>query len=94
MQCHGCRVPLQAVGGAPEDQSTHGGGCTDGGYARQNRYRAGTGLRSGFDPAIAKGLAEAPKPARDKIMSWVKEDVVTGDIKFTDGWMVTTKTAD
>ena len=34
----------------------------------------------------------APKPAQDKIMSWLKEGVVAGDMKLTDGWAFTTKT--
>ena len=34
---------------------------------------------SKLDPAVAKGLAAAPKPAQDKIMSWMKEALVAGD---------------
>lgn len=47
---------------------------------------------SKLDPAVAKGLASAPKPAQEKIMSWLKEGVVAGDMKLTDGWAFTTKT--
>ena len=47
---------------------------------------------SKLDPAVAKGLATAPKPAQDKIMNWMKEGIVAGDIKLTDGWSFTTKT--
>jgi hypothetical protein len=47
---------------------------------------------SKLDPAVAKGLAGAPKPAQDKIMGWMKEGVVAGDLKLTDGWMFTTDT--
>ena len=47
---------------------------------------------SKLDPAVAKGLAGAPKPAQDKIMSWLKEGVAAGDMKFIDGWAFTTKT--
>jgi hypothetical protein len=47
---------------------------------------------SKLDPAVAKGLAEAPKPAQDKIMGWMKEGIVAGDLKFKDGWMFTTDT--
>jgi hypothetical protein len=44
------------------------------------------------DPAIAKGLADAPKDAQEKIMAWLKEGVVAGDIKLQDGWLFTPKT--
>ena len=47
---------------------------------------------STLDPAVAKGLAGSPKPAQGKIMSWLKEGVAAGDMKFTDGWAFTTKT--
>lgn len=45
-----------------------------------------------LDPAVAKGLAAAPKPAQDKIMSWMKEGILAGDLKLEDGWLFTTKT--
>jgi len=47
---------------------------------------------SKLDPAVAKGLAAAPKPAQEKIMAWMKEGVVAGDMKLIDGWAFTTKT--
>ena len=47
---------------------------------------------SKLDPAVAKGLASAPKPSQEKIMAWLKEGVVAGDMKLTDGWAFTTKT--
>jgi len=47
---------------------------------------------SKLDPAVAKGLAAAPKPAQDKIMAWMKEGVVVGDAKVDNGWYFTTKT--
>jgi hypothetical protein len=47
---------------------------------------------SKLDPAVAKGLAAAPKPANEKIMGWMKEGIVAGDLKFKDGWMFTTDT--
>jgi hypothetical protein len=47
---------------------------------------------SKLEPAVAKGLAAAPKPAQDKIMAWMKEGVVAGDAKLDDGWYFTTKT--
>ena len=45
-----------------------------------------------LDPTVAKGLAEAPKPAQEKIMAWMKEGVVAGDSKLEHGWLFTTKT--
>ena len=47
---------------------------------------------SKLDPAVAKGLADVPKKANEKIMSWMKEGIVAGDLKLTDGWLFTTKT--
>jgi len=45
-----------------------------------------------LDPAVARGVASAPKPAQDKIMEWLKEGVVAGDFKLERGWLFTTKT--
>lgn len=45
-----------------------------------------------LDPAVARGLAGAPKPAQDKIMEWLKEGVVAGDFKLENGWLFTKKT--
>ena len=47
---------------------------------------------SKLDPAVAKGLASVPKPAQDKIMAWMKEGILAGDAKVSDGWYFTTKT--
>ncbi len=47
---------------------------------------------SKLEPAVAKGLSDVPKPAQQKILSWMKEGIVAGDLKFTDGWLFTTKT--
>jgi len=47
---------------------------------------------SKLDPAVAKGIAEAPKPAQEKIMAWMKEGIVAGDMKLEHGWLFTTKT--
>ena len=47
---------------------------------------------SKLDPAVARGLRGVPKPAQDKIMAWMKEGIQAGDLKFTDGWLFTTKT--
>lgn len=47
---------------------------------------------SKLDPAVAKGLAGAPKPAQEKIMGWMKEGIVAGDSKLKEGWFFTTDT--
>jgi hypothetical protein len=49
---------------------------------------------SKLDPAVAKGLAAAPKPAQERIMVWLKEGIVAGDLKLTDGWLFTTQTGE
>ena len=46
---------------------------------------------SKLDPAIVKGIDAAPAPAQEKILSWLKEGIVVGDMKFHDGWAYTTK---
>ena len=46
---------------------------------------------SKLDPAVAKGLAEVPKPANEKIMGYMKESLVTGDSKLVNGWTFSTK---
>jgi hypothetical protein len=47
---------------------------------------------SKLDPAVAKGLAEAPSEANEKIMGMMKAGIVEGDAKLTDGWFFSTKT--
>ncbi len=47
---------------------------------------------SQLDAATAKGLADVPKTAQGKIMDWMKEGILAGDLKLTDGWLFTTKT--
>jgi hypothetical protein len=47
---------------------------------------------SKLDPAVAKGLSGAPKPAQDGIMRMMKEGLVLGDAHLSDGWFFTTKT--
>jgi hypothetical protein len=47
---------------------------------------------SKLDPVVAKSLSGVPKPAQDKIMAWMKEGILAGDMKLTDGWIFTTKT--
>jgi hypothetical protein len=44
-----------------------------------------------LDPAVAKGMAKAPKPAQEQIMAWLKEGVVAGDMKMENGWAFSTK---
>jgi hypothetical protein len=45
-----------------------------------------------LDPAVAKGIARAPKPAQELIMGWLKAGIATGDMKLENGWLFTTKT--
>ncbi len=45
-----------------------------------------------LDPAVLKGLSDVPKKANEKIMAWMKEGIVAGDMKLSDGWLFTTKT--
>jgi len=45
-----------------------------------------------LDPAIAKGMARAPKPSQDLIMGWLKGGIAAGDMKLENGWVFTTKT--
>ncbi|HTR04975.1 MAG TPA: DUF1254 domain-containing protein [Thermoanaerobaculia bacterium] len=47
---------------------------------------------SKLDPAVAKGIAEAPRAAQEKIMAWMKEGILAGDSKLEHGWLFTTKT--
>jgi hypothetical protein len=44
-----------------------------------------------LDPAVAKGLAGAPKPAQELIMGWLKAGIAAGDMKLENGWAYTTK---
>ena len=45
-----------------------------------------------LEPAIAKGIADARKPAQDLIMGWLKAGIAAGDLKLENGWLFTTKT--
>jgi len=47
---------------------------------------------SKLDPAAAKGIAAAPKPAQEKIVAWLKEGIKAGDATFENGWLFTTRT--
>jgi hypothetical protein len=44
-----------------------------------------------LDPAVAAGLAKAPKAAQEKIAAWFKECIVAGDAKLENGWTYSTK---
>jgi len=46
---------------------------------------------SKLEPAAAKGIADAPKPAQGKISKWLKESVVAGDAKLENGWLFFSK---
>ena len=45
-----------------------------------------------LDPAVAKGIAGAPKPAQEKIMAWLKDAPKAGDATLSNGWFFSTKT--
>ncbi len=44
-----------------------------------------------LEPAVAKGVAAAPKPAQDLIMGWLKAGIAAGDFKLENGWAFSTK---
>ena len=46
---------------------------------------------SKLDPAVAKGIAAAPKPGQDRISN-LKEAIVAGDARLEDGWLFFSKT--
>jgi hypothetical protein len=43
-------------------------------------------------PVAGDALAMVPKIAQDKIMLWMKEGILAGDMKLENGWLFTTKT--
>ena len=43
-------------------------------------------------PVARDTLAMVPKIAQDKIMLWMKEGILAGDMKLENGWLFTTKT--
>jgi hypothetical protein len=47
--------------------------------------------RSKLGPVAAKAFADVPKIANEKIMLWLKEAVVAGDMKLESGWAFTTR---
>jgi hypothetical protein len=40
-----------------------------------------------LEPAVAKGIADAPKPGQEKVSRYLKEALVTGDAKAENGWL-------
>ncbi len=46
---------------------------------------------SRLEPAVAKGIAGAPKPAQDLIDGWLKAGIAAGDFKLENGWAYSTK---
>ncbi|HZO08793.1 MAG TPA: DUF1254 domain-containing protein [Myxococcota bacterium] len=47
---------------------------------------------SKLESPVARGLASAPEPAQEKVMDWMKEGIVAGDLELEGGWLFTTKT--
>jgi hypothetical protein len=45
-----------------------------------------------LEPAVARGLADAPRPAQDLIMGWLEAGIAARDPKLEHGWLFTTKT--
>ena len=45
-----------------------------------------------LEPAVAKGISGAAKPAQELIMGWMKAGIAAGDMKLENGWLFTTKT--
>ncbi len=48
--------------------------------------------RSKLAPAAHEAIALVPRIANEKIMLWLKEGIVEGDLKLENGWLFTTKT--
>lgn len=49
---------------------------------------------SKLGPVAKEAFAEVPKLANEKIMRWLKEGIVAGDMKLEHGWLFTTKTGE
>ncbi|WP_243438188.1 DUF1254 domain-containing protein [Fundidesulfovibrio soli] len=47
---------------------------------------------SKLNPLAREAFATVPKIANDKIMLWLKEGIIAGDMKLEHGWVFTTKT--
>jgi hypothetical protein len=43
-------------------------------------------------PAAREAFSLVPKIANERIMLWLKEGIIAGDMKLEDGWVFTTKT--
>ncbi len=48
--------------------------------------------RSKLAPMAHEAFSLVPKVANEKIMLWLKEGIVEGDMKLENGWLFTTKT--
>ncbi|MBL8253233.1 MAG: DUF1254 domain-containing protein [Candidatus Competibacter sp.] len=48
--------------------------------------------RSKLAPVAREAFSLVPKMANEKIMLWLKEGIVEGDMKLENGWLFTTKT--
>jgi hypothetical protein len=48
--------------------------------------------RSKLAPVAHEAFSLVPKVANEKIMLWLKEGIVEGDMKLENGWLFTTKT--
>ena len=60
-------------------------------WRRSELYRGQDFDATKLDPAVAAGLAKAPKAAQGKIAAWFKECIVVGDAKLENGWTYSTK---
>lgn len=49
---------------------------------------------SKLGPLAKDALKDVPKLANDKIMRWMKEGILAGDMKLEHGWLFTTKTGE
>ncbi len=49
---------------------------------------------SKLDPAVAKGIEGAQKPAQGTIMGWFDKGIAAGDATLENGWLTTTKTGE
>ena len=65
----------------------------DAGEDGQARHRPGPAVRQQQARPGGQGcFASVPKIANEKIMLWLKEGIVAGDMKLENGWVFTTKT--
>jgi hypothetical protein len=49
---------------------------------------------SRLDRGVAAEIAAAPKEAQREVMRWMKEGILTGDMKLEHGWFFTTRTGE